>query len=215
MKKLNLKKININKMNLKKFSLKLLKGLPEEEKRITWPTIFTLVRIILAPFIVGAMVTQHWGVAFWLFLIASLTDVIDGNLARWFNQKTFLGACLDPIADKVLLISCFATLAFVQSPLFSIPTWFVLLVLIKDSIVLFGALIIFISKGHLDVRPTILGKLTTFSQVLFITWLFSCYFFKWLPMKTYCTMLTIVSFLVIASLFQYVKVGLKQVAKKS
>jgi len=178
--------------------------------RITLPTLFTLARIILVPFIVYAMVHQHWGIAFFLFLIASVTDVIDGNLARWLNQKTFLGACIDPIADKILLISCFATLAFFQAPLFSIPTWFVLLVVVKDTIIVFGGLAIFLVKGHLHVHPTILGKLTTFVQTCFIVWLFACYFFKWLPIRTYYTMLTVLSILVIASLVQYLKSGLVQ-----
>lgn len=198
------------KINFKKFNLKLLKTLPDSEKRITLSTIVTLVRIILVPFIVWSMVAQHWGAAFWLFVIAAFTDVLDGNIARWFNQKTFLGACLDPIADKILLISCFVTLAFAQSPLFGIPIWFVLLVLIKDLIVVIGSTALFVVKKHLDVAPTVLGKLTTFVQVCFITWLFACYFFCWLPIKTYAFMLVAVSMFVIVTLIQYIKLGLQQ-----
>lgn len=198
------------KINFKKFNLKLLKTLPDSEKRITFSTVVTLVRIALVPFIIISMVTQHWGVAFWLFLVAAFTDILDGNIARWFNQKTFLGACLDPIADKILLISCFFTLAFAQSPLFDIPIWFVLLVLIKDLIVVVGSTALFIVKKHLDVAPTILGKATTFIQVCFITWLFACYFFRWLPVKTYIFMLAVVSVFVILTLIQYVKLGFGQ-----
>lgn len=198
------------KINFKKFNLKLLKTLPDSEKRITFSTIVTLVRILLVPFIIIAMVMQHWGTAFLLFLVASFTDVLDGNIARWFNQRTFLGACLDPIADKILLISCFTTLAFAQSPLFGIPIWFVLLVLIKDMIVVFGSVGLFIIKRHLDVAPTVLGKATTLVQICFIIWLFACYFFQWLPMKTYGFMLGLVSFFVIITLVQYVKLGLQQ-----
>lgn len=203
-------KISLKKLNLRKLNLKLFQKLPPEQKRITTSTLFTLARIVLAPFIVLSMIFHMWGAAFWLFVIASLTDVIDGNVARWFNQKTFLGACIDPIADKLLLIPCFFTLAFVQSPLFSIPLWFVILVLIKDSIVIFGAFAIYLIKGHLEVHPTILGKLTTFMQSCFIMWLFACYFFQWLPIKTYYTMLSVLTMLVIASLFQYTKMGLSQ-----
>ena len=79
---------------------------------------FTLLRIASVPFIVASMVTQHWGIAFFLILFASATDLLDGFLARNFDQKTFLGACLDPIADKILILSCYFTLAFWQSPLF-------------------------------------------------------------------------------------------------
>lgn len=200
----------MSKIDLKKFSFKLLKTLPESEKRITFSTLVTMARIFLVPFIIWSMVTQHWGFAFWLFSIAAFTDTLDGNIARWFNQKTFLGACLDPIADKILLISVFTTLAFVQSPLFAIPIWFVVLVLVKDMIIIAGSTTIFVSKKHLDVAPTILGKLTTLMQICFIIWLFACYFFSWMPVKTYFFSLFVVSICVIATLVQYVWIGFKQ-----
>ena len=210
-----MKKLSLKNINLKKFNFKLFKKLPAQEKRITVSTMVTLLRVILAPFIVVSMAYQLWGTAFLLFVIAALTDTIDGNIARWFNQKTFLGACLDPVADKVLLVSCFATLAFVQSPLpeFGIPTWFVLLVLVKDLIIIGGALIIFRIKGHLNVQPSWLGKVTTMAQIAFIIWLFACYFFKWMPVKTYYSMLGLVSVLAIASLVQYIQMGLAQLRK--
>jgi len=198
------------KLNFRKLNLNLLKKLPPEEKRITISTLVTLLRIVLSPFIVGAMIANMWGPAFFLFVIASFLDILDGNLARLLNEKTFLGACLDPIADKLLLIPCFFTLAFVQSPLFSIPIWFVLLVLLKDSIVIFGSFALYVYKGHLEVHPTIIGKLTTVMQSLFIIWLFACYFFQWMPIKTYYTMLAAVTVLVFVSLFQYLKMGMDQ-----
>lgn len=157
------------------------------------------------------MITHHWGVAFYLFLTASVTDFIDGNLARLCNQKTFLGACLDPVADKILLLSCFFTLAFVQSPLFTIPLWFVLLVLVKELIVIVGAAIILLNKNYLDVRPTILGKATTVAQISFILWLFACYFFHWLPVKTYYTMLGALLILIFLSLRQYIRIGIRYI----
>lgn len=198
------------KLRVRKLTARLLNNLPPEEKRITASTLFTFARIILTPFIVGAMIMHQWGVAFWLFVIAAFTDVADGNIARWFNQGTFLGACLDPIADKILLVSCFATLAFVEPHPFSIPLWFVLLVLFRDMIILAGGFIIYYVRGHLVVQPSILGKTTTFVQVWFIIWLFACYFFGWLPVKTYYTALGLLFSLVVLSLLQYVRHGLKQ-----
>jgi len=203
-------KISLKKLNLRRLNLKLFKRLPSEEKRLTVSTWFTITRIVLTPFVVAAMIFNYWGSAFFLFVAASATDIIDGNIARWFDEKTFLGACLDPIADKVLLISCFATLAFVQSPLFAIPLWLVLLVLIKDTTIIFGGLVIYLYQGHLEVHPTILGKLTTFVQSCFIIWLFACCFFQWLPIKTYYTMLSVISLLMFSSLVQYVTIGLSQ-----
>ncbi len=120
---------------LPKLNFHFFKELPAHEKRLTLPTMLTIARIVLVPFIIGAMVMQHWGLAFCLFIVSSLTDMLDGTFARLLDQQTFLGACLDPIADKLLLLSVFTALAFVQSPLFSIPLWFVILVLIRELII--------------------------------------------------------------------------------
>ena len=132
-------------------------------------------------------------------------------VARWLNERTFLGAALDPLADKLLVIAVFATLAFVQSPLFMIPLWFVWLVLLKELVQITGAIIIYNRKGHLNIAPTMLGKATMVVQTTFITWLFSCYFFHWVPIKTYFAMLTAVSSLVILSFIDYARIGFAQV----
>ncbi len=192
---------------MRKFDFSFFKNLPQHEKRLTFATLFTLGRLVLTPFVVIAMITHQWGVAFVLFLSAALTDTIDGNLARLSGEKTFLGACLDPVADKVLLLSVFFALAFVQSPLFSIPLWLVLFVLLKDLIVIGGAFIMLLWGKPLEVNPTWLGKMTTVSQIGFILWLFACYFFHWLPIKTYYTMLGLVFSLTLLSLIQYVRIG--------
>lgn len=193
-----------------KLSFSFLKKLPDHEKKITLSTLLTLVRIALTPFIVASMIAHHWGIACTLFCIAACTDILDGNIARWLNEKTFLGACLDPIADKFLVLSCFFTLAFVQSPLFSIPLWFVWLVLCKELILIGGAIILYNIKGHIEMQPTVLGKTTTVMQMGFIIWLFACYFFSWIPVKTYYCMLGIVIVLVFSSLLHYIFIGIKQ-----
>jgi len=200
---------------IKRINLRLLRLIPAEHKRITIPTLFTLLRIILVPIIVIAMVMQHWGIAFSLFVVGSVSDMLDGYLARMRNERTFLGACLDPIADKLLLLSCFATLAFVQSPLFTIPHWFVWFVLCKELLLVAGVLGILIYKGYVQVvQPTMLGKLTTVAQMGFIMWLFACYFFKWVPIKTYYVSLGILFVLVGASFIQYALIGLRIISKK-
>lgn len=201
----------MKKINLAKFTLRIFRRLPDAEKRITIPTMFTLLRILLVPIILIAMVAGCWGYAFFFFVIACFTDVIDGLLARLLNEKTFLGACLDPIADKLLLISCFFTLAFVTTPLFSVPRWFVLFVVSKEMIQIIGAVIIYRLRGHLDVQPTLLGKTTTCIQMVFIMWLFACYFFGWIATKTYYTMLGVMIFFISASFAQYVRIGLRMI----
>lgn len=194
-----------------KLNFQFFKQLPAQQKRITVSTAFTFLRIILTPFIVCAMAYHAWGAAFLLFAIAALSDLLDGYLARLRAEQTFLGACLDPIADKVLILACFFSLAFIRSALFTIPLWFVLLVLLKETILVGGSIVIFFWKGHLEVRPRLLGKATTFVQMVFIMWLFACYFFKWVPIKTYYTMLGIMLMMVLASLVEYTRIGLRAI----
>lgn len=192
-----------------KFDQSFFKTLHNCEKRINIPTLLTILRIILAPVIVLAMVHQHWGSAFFWFVIAALTDTFDGALARLWNDKTVLGACLDPIADKILLLSCFVTLAFIQSPLFAIPHWFVMLILCKESIILLGSLLLLVSRSGFTVHPTRLGKVTTVVQISFIIWLFFCYFFNWVPTKTYYSMIGIMVSFILFSFAQYVSIGVR------
>ena len=164
---------------------------------------FTIGRIVLTPCIVYAMLAAWWGTAFGLFVVAALTDVIDGGLARWLDQRTALGACLDPIADKVLLLSCFATLSFIPTPLFAIPHWFVSFVIAKEFLLVGGAVMLFYVRGYVDIYASSLGKVTTLAQVSFIVWLFACYFFHWVPVKTYYVVLGSMTCMVSASLLHY------------
>lgn len=192
-----------------------LHTLAPHERKITVSTLITGIRFLLTPCVVGAMIAQRWGLACLLFFVAAVTDVLDGALARWRNEQTFLGACLDPIADKVLILSVFCTLAFVQSPLFAIPIWFVCTILLKELILILGAVALYGVYGSLEIKPTIIGKSTMLMQVLFILWLFACYFFHWLPIKTYYTMLGALLIFSVAALCDYAYIGLKNTLFKS
>ncbi len=195
---------------LTKLHIRLFQNVPAHELRITIPTLLTLVRILLVPCIIVSMFVHAWGWAFTFFFVASCTDFLDGALARYLHQKTFLGACLDPIADKLLLVSFFLSLVFLQTPLFQLPLWFVILLLMKEMILVCGALYILLSGRHLDVQPTLLGKSTTLVQMVFIIWLFACYYFHWMPLKTYYCMLTLMVVMTILSCAQYARMGFKQ-----
>jgi phosphatidylglycerophosphate synthase len=100
-------------------------------------------------------------------------------------------------------------LAFVQSPLFVIPKWFVWFVLCKEVLQVTGAAFVYLSKGHIEIRPTKLGKVTAMAQMCFIIWLFACYFFHWVPIKTYYTMLGLLLILITVSLVQYALIGIR------
>jgi len=181
-----------------------------QEKKITIPTLFTLARIAMVPFIVHSMVSHAWARACFIFVCACLTDFLDGYLARHTGAQTLLGACLDPLADKLLLLSCFFTLAFIPSPLFTIPIYFFWLTFVKELVLVVGVVMLFSVYGTaLEMKPTLLGKLTTVAQMVFIIWIFFCYFFQWLPIKTYYLMLGTMMVLSIATLIQYAQVGLR------
>jgi len=198
-----------------KINTDFFKKLPARETRITIPTWFTLLRIALTPVLVVLMIKSLWPAAFWCFVIASLSDMFDGTLARMRNEQTFLGACLDPLADKFLILSCFFTLAFVSTPLFVLPAWFVWIVLAKELMLVAGVIFFYAKFGYLQIQPTMLSKITTTVQLCFIGWLFTCYFFHWLPIKTYAVMVGAVLVLAIASLVQYAYIGWQLITKSS
>jgi cardiolipin synthase (CMP-forming) len=184
------------------------------KERITFSTLLTLVRIALVPCMVVAMLHDAWGLAFSLFVVAAITDMLDGFLARLLKQETFLGACLDPLADKLLTLAIFSTLTFAQAPLFPIPLWFLVLVLCKELTQIVGAFIIYRVRGRIYVAPSALGKVAMIVQTVFIGWLFACYFFGWVPVKIYYAMLAGVLVIVFASLVQYVRIGWLQLIGK-
>ncbi|HVX00872.1 MAG TPA: CDP-alcohol phosphatidyltransferase family protein [Candidatus Babeliaceae bacterium] len=130
--------------------------------RITVPTLFTLLRFACIPFLLAAIYAQSWSVALALFLAAAVTDAIDGALARWLHQQTLLGACLDPLADKSLIISSFIGIAYTVGATF-IPWWFIICICIKDLVLVLGSTYIWWNK-KLSVEPILLGKLAMVLQ---------------------------------------------------
>ncbi|MCX5922572.1 MAG: CDP-alcohol phosphatidyltransferase family protein [Candidatus Dependentiae bacterium] len=189
-------------------------NLPEREKRMTWSTGLTLVRMALVPVIVVAIFKAYWGSALVLFLLAGVTDMLDGYLARRFNQQTLLGAALDPIADKLLVLSCFFTLATVQSPLGTIPFWFVVLIACKELLIVVGALMIYRYKGSIVIKPTMFGKTAGVLQMGCVIGIVACYFFNWMSIAVYYSVLSIVAFLALGALVQYSMIALKQFKTK-
>jgi len=178
------------------------------QRWLTISNMVTFLRILLVPFIVAGIVRGSWLPVFILLVAAAITDVLDGYLARWLNEQTALGACLDPIADKILLISSFSALAFIDSPSFSIPGWFVFLIVVREVALVGGAFFLYLRGAQVTIAPSIAGKLTTFFQLLFIFWLFVCYFVGWNPIKTYGVALVVLSLLSVFSFYHYVRVGI-------
>jgi cardiolipin synthase len=99
-----------------------------------------------------------------VFLVASLTDSLDGLIARLANQRTKLGTYLDPMADKLLLTASFLTLAILKV----IPIWAAVIVVSRDLILILGALILHLTQASQEISPTFLGKSTTVVQLVYI-----------------------------------------------
>ena len=136
----------------------------------------SIFRILLVPGVVASLVYYHpdrdWlrFLGLGLFLIGIVSDAIDGFLARRQNQQTELGTLLDPIADKFLILSALISCSTIRGlpAWMRLPAWFNLVVISRDVLLVSGAVVLFAIKGRWTVRPSRLGKWTTFMQMLVV-----------------------------------------------
>lgn len=126
------------------------------------PNLLTLLRILLVPLIVIFLIDGEYLKALITFFISGITDALDGFLARLLHQKTILGAYLDPIADKALLITCFLTLSIEGI----IPGWLTVVVISRDVIILTGTFILFMMSVSFEIKPILISKITTALQII-------------------------------------------------
>jgi cardiolipin synthase len=132
------------------------------------PNLITLFRAFLVPVFIMAIFYRNFKLALVVFLVAAISDALDGFLARKLNQVTTLGVILDPIADKALINSGFLLLSYVDR---IIPVWLTVLVISRDILILVGGWLLTAFGKINRIRPTLVGKLTAFSQffTLFLT----------------------------------------------
>lgn len=121
----------------------------------------SLLRLLLAPVVIWLLLDGESGAAFALFLFAGITDAIDGMIAKRFDQITELGAYLDPIADKALLVSVFVTLGVLQE----LPVWLVLMAVSRDALIVGGVLLSYTLGNPLVMRPLLISKANTVAQI--------------------------------------------------
>ncbi len=138
---------------------------------VTVPNLLTVFRMVLIPVFVSLLFYQRFVLALAVFALAGVTDSLDGLLARRFNQKSQLGTILDPIADKLMLVTAFVVLSMrsvfpqpVPSHL-PIPFWVTVAVISRDVFILVGAAAINIVTGFRGFRPSMLGKINTVIQI--------------------------------------------------
>ncbi|MBU0570486.1 MAG: CDP-diacylglycerol--glycerol-3-phosphate 3-phosphatidyltransferase [Candidatus Omnitrophica bacterium] len=177
---------------------------------MNWANRLTITRIVFVPVFILSILYHRLDIAFVIFLVAAITDGLDGYIARTRNEKTRFGAVLDPIADKLLVGSAFICLSIVTGlpEYLKMPTYVPLVVISRDVIILIGALVIYLLAGKIDIKPTVLGKLTTvFQMSTIILVLLRFHYSSW--MWNIAVVFTVISGL------DYLRIGAKQVNEKA
>ena len=170
----------------------------------------SIFRILLVPGIIASLVYYHPQrdflrfVALGLFLVGIVSDAADGLIARLQNQQTELGTLLDPIADKFLILSALISCSVIRGlpEWMRIPAWFNLVVISRDVLLVSGSVILFVLQGRWNVRPSRLGKWTTFAQMLVIPSVL-----LGLPVKS--LLIVMAAVLTVLSLVSYIRMGIR------
>ncbi len=141
------------------------KGAAPAIHMFTIPNLLTLLRLILVPFFLVASINHLWTAAFAIFVTAAVTDILDGMLARRLNQRSRLGALLDPAADKTMMICGYLFYTFESHlPLTAIPRWLTFVVLIRDFLILTFAYLLYTRVQVKRFPPSWAGKTSTVLQ---------------------------------------------------
>lgn len=127
------------------------------------PNLITVLRLFAVPVVIWTILAGYLQAAFWIFLAAGISDAIDGYLARKWQQRTELGAYLDAIADKALLVSIFITLSIVDL----IPVWLAIAVVTRDLMIVGAVILSWLLDHPVKIKPLFISKLNTTVQIAF------------------------------------------------
>lgn len=139
----------------------------KQKNAINIPNILTITRILLIPLFIIFLLKNMFHFALLVFTVAAISDGLDGLFARYLDQRTLLGAYLDPLADKLLLTSAFITLAVIKI----VPAWLAVIVISRDILILLGVAIFALTDISIEIRPRITSKCTTVCQILTVFFL--------------------------------------------
>jgi cardiolipin synthase (CMP-forming) len=126
----------------------------------------TLLRMALTPVLIVLVMSRQLVWALVVFVVAGVTDLLDGVIARRGHQLTRLGAMLDPVADKILLGSCYVALTWTGDLHLRLPVWLTIVILSRDAIIMVSVAVVNLTLGQRVFPPSFLGKLSTVSQVV-------------------------------------------------
>ncbi len=175
---------------------------------MTIPNVITIVRLILVPLIIVAIAQLEWLAAFAIFAAAGISDAVDGAIARRFDMRSELGAYLDPIADKSLLVSIYVTLAIVGV----LPVWIAVLVVSRDLMIVAAIIVSWLMARPIAIKPLLISKLNTTAQIMFAGLLLAAKAFAVVPGPAMAVGLAVVATLTLASTAAYLAIWLKHMA---
>ncbi len=139
------------------------------------PNLLTLARIGLVPWLVVLLQDHQYGWSLLVFVIAGLSDGLDGYIAKRYNATTYLGSILDPIADKTLLVTSYIMLSVLEI----IPFWLMVVVVFRDLVIIGGNLLLILFFSSMQMRPLLISKLNTLLQILYIVLVLAALSFEW------------------------------------
>lgn len=128
------------------------------------PNIITFIRLLLVPLCVWLIISETYALAFLTFMTAGASDFADGYLARRYNWHSKLGAYLDPLADKSLMVSVYVTLGFMKE----LPAWLVILVVSRDVLIVAAVLVARLMDHPIRIRPLFVSKVNTAAQIVYV-----------------------------------------------
>lgn len=166
---------------------------------MTIPNIITLVRFFLVPCVVLALVGGNMGWAFLGFLVAGVSDGVDGFIARQFDQRSELGAYLDPIADKLLLVCVFVVLGYLGE----LPLWLVVTAVSRDALIIGGVMLATVMGNPVAMKPLFVSKANTAFQILLVLVVLAELASGWNGGALRRTLIYISAFLTVASAAAY------------
>jgi cardiolipin synthase (CMP-forming) len=165
------------------------------------PNLITLGRILLVPVVVWAIASHEMQAAFVLFLLAGVSDAVDGFLAKRFHMTSELGAHLDPLADKVLIVSIYIALGITEA----IPRWIVILVVSRDILIVGGIMLAVFLGKPMKVKPVLVSKLNTVAQIVFACLVLAALAFGFTAQLAEQVIMGTVAVLTLASIGFYVR----------
>jgi len=155
--------VDNNRSGPRRLCLKSIRTGSRENVALSIPNIITLGRILLVPFIVWAIASNQMEIAFAIFVVAGVSDAVDGFLAKRFNMASELGALLDPLADKALLVSIYLALGIWGA----VPGWIVILVVSRDIMIVGAVIVSWLFGKPIPMKPLMVSKLNTVAQVAY------------------------------------------------